>query len=153
MIVDKISNIMQYEPMLNNLKKGMDAIAALGENPELGRYEFDGGYFMVQKGLTKPMEEGTFEAHRKYVDVQMVIEGSEELAWHDIADLSTAIPYNPEKDQERFTGTFEHVMKISAGMFYAAFPKDGHKAISHTAQQQSYTKIVLKLPVSTEGDD
>ena len=148
MVIDKIDNIMFYEPILNNLAAGMAAIEALRGRLEVGRYEFDGGYFMIQKGVTKPMTEGTFEGHEKYVDVQMVIEGSEELAWHDIADLKTAIPYNPAKDQERYTGTFDHVIKISAGMFYAAFPKDGHKAVSHTEKQQSYTKIVLKLPVS-----
>lgn len=147
MIIDKIENIMQYEPLLKNLKKGMDAIHAL-KGLELGRYEFDGGYFMVQKGVTKPMQEGTFEAHRKYVDVQIIVEGSEELAWNDLKDLTTAIPYNPEKDQERYTGPFEHVIKITAGMFYAAFPNDGHKAVSHTKEQQSFTKIVLKLPVA-----
>lgn len=61
----------------------MEAINHAG-NLEVGRYEFDGGYFMVQKGTTRPLEEGTFEAHRRYIDVQIVVEGSEELAWEDL---------------------------------------------------------------------
>jgi len=32
-------------------------------------------------------------------------------------------------------------------MFYMAFPHDGHKPVSHTKEQQAYTKIVMKLPV------
>ncbi len=146
MIIDRVENIMMYEPLLNHLQEGMAAVKQLTQY-DVGRYEFDGGYFMIQKGMTKPLTEGTFEAHRKYVDVQMIVEGSEEVAWHDIRDLKTAVPYNPEKDAERLTGDFAHVMRISAGMFYAAYPHDGHKPVSHTAEQQNFTKIVMKLPV------
>lgn len=146
MIIDKTDNILLYEPLLKNLRNGISAVRAL-PSLEIGRYEFEGGYFMVQKGSTKPLKDGTFEAHRKYIDVQILMEGSEEVAWSDITDLVTAIEYDPQKDAERLTGSFDHVMKISEGMFYAAFPHDGHKPVSHTVRQQSFTKIVMKLPV------
>lgn len=147
MVVDSLDRIMMYAPLVNHLEAGMDTVKKLGDNLEVGRYEFEGGFLLVQKGATKPLEEGTYEAHRKYVDVQIIVEGSEEVAWKDLKDLTTAIEYNPEKDAERLDGTFDHVMKISAGMFYMAFPHDGHKPVSHTKEQQSYTKIVMKLPV------
>lgn len=146
MIIDKIDNIRMYSSLLHHLEEGLQAVEAL-EKPEVGRYEFEGGFFMVQKGCTKPLEEGTFEAHRKYVDIQIILEGSEEVAWQDLNDLTTAIEYNPEKDAERLTGNFDHVMKITEGMFYIAFPHDGHKPVSHTKEQQEFTKIVMKLPV------
>lgn len=146
MIIDKMDNILLYEPLLKNLNHGLEAVRALPAL-EVGRYEFEGGFFMIQRGSTKPLAEGTFEAHRKYIDVQILVEGSEEVAWSDITDLTTAIEYNPEKDAERLTGAFDHVMKISEGMFYAAFPHDGHKPVSHTSEQQTFTKIVMKLPV------
>lgn len=146
MIIDKLDNIFLYEPLVSNLRNGMEAVKALSDY-ETGKYDFDGGYFMIQKGVTKPLSEGTFEAHRKYVDVQILVEGSEEVAWEDITDLTTVIEYNPEKDAERLSGSFEHVIKISEGMFYMAFPHDGHKPVSHTASEQSFTKIVMKLPV------
>ena len=145
MIIDSIDQIMKYEPLLSNLKKGMEAIHSLEEVKE-GRYEFDGGYFMVQKGTTRPILEGTFEAHRKYVDVQILLEGSEEVAWEDIRKLTTVIAYQPEKDAERLTGEREHVMKMTKGMFYAAFPQDAHQPVAHTETAQEFTKIVMKLP-------
>lgn len=145
MIVDRIENILFYEKLLPNIASGMEKVKEL-KNPEVGRYEFDGGYFMIQKGETKPLEEGTYEAHRKYIDVQIILEGSEEVAWKPISELTSVIPYDPQKDAERFDGTKEHVMLISAGMFYAAYPKDGHKPVSHTEKKQSFTKIVMKLP-------
>ena len=148
MIIDHIDHIMEYEPLLPNLKAGMEAIAhAGGGDLVVGRYEFDGGYFMVQKGTTRPIGDGTFEAHRKYIDVQILIEGSEELAWEDLRKLETAVPYQQEKDAERLTGAREHVMRITKGMFYAAFPRDGHQPVSHTQEEQQFVKIVMKLPV------
>lgn len=146
MIIDKFDNIKFYGSLLNQLENGLSAIATLGQ-PETGRYEFDGGFFMVQKGETKPMSEGTFEAHRKYVDVQIVVEGSEEIAWAEISDLKEEGMYDCEKDKAAYSGDESHVMKITEGMCYIAFPHDGHKAIRHTKEPQSYTKIVMKLPI------
>lgn len=105
---------------------------------------------MVQKGITRPLLEGTFEAKRRYIDVQILLDGSEEVAWEDIRNLKTVIPYNDEKDAERLTGNRKYVMKITKGMFYAAFPEDGHQPVSHTNEVQSFIKIVLKLPVKQD---
>lgn len=149
MIIDKTENILLYRELLPNLKAGMDALSSLPA-PEPGRYEFEGGFFMIQEGVTKPMEEGTYEAHRKYIDVQILLRGSEELAWKERKDLKTVVPYNPEKDQERLDGAKDHVILVSQGMFYAAFPHDGHKAVSHTSQPHTFIKAVMKLPVSSQ---
>ncbi len=145
MFIDSIDRVMKYEAVLPLLARGMEAIRSHAELAE-GRYEFDGGFFLVQKGSTRPIQEGNYEAHRKYIDVQILMEGSEEVAWEDIRKLKTVIPYDPEKDAERLIGDREHVMKITEGMFYAAFPEDAHQPISHTSEPQNFTKIVLKLP-------
>lgn len=148
MIIDKFKNLSSYASMLQSLKEGYKEIKKLDRNNlEVGRYEFNGGFFMVQKGVTKPMEEGNFEAHRKYVDVQIVIEGSEDVAWADLSDLTEVIPYNEEKDAVYYSGDTSHYMTITEGMCYVAFPHDGHRAIRHVKEQTSFTKIVMKLPV------
>ncbi|MDO4299047.1 MAG: YhcH/YjgK/YiaL family protein [Lachnospiraceae bacterium] len=148
MIIDQLDNILFYEKMLPNLANGMAKVTELGAAPEVGRYEFEGGYLMVQKGETKPLDEGTFEAHRKYIDVQILLEGCEEVAWKPLSELTSVIPYDEAKDAERFDGTKENTMLISGGMFYAAYPKDGHKPVSHSKEKHTFTKIVMKLPVA-----
>lgn len=147
MIVDKWRNIEFYRQAIQNLDQGIQAIQEQIHRLEIGRYTFEGGYFMVQKGETKPMEEGLFEVHQKYIDVQIVIEGSEEVAWAAIEDLKIEVPYDAEKDVAYLSGETKHHMLISAGMFYIAYPHDGHRPVRHTALQQTFTKIVLKLPV------
>lgn len=145
MILDHIDNIMHYEVLLPGIQNAMTLLSELAAS-DTGRHEFDGGYLMIQKGFTEPVDEGTFEAHQKYIDVQILLEGSEEVAWEDIRRLTPAVPYDAEKDAQRFTGPYDHIVKVTAGMFYAAFPRDGHQPVSHTQSQQSYTKAVVKLP-------
>lgn len=147
MIVDKISNMMNYKELLPYVENGMKAVDAL-ETLEVGRYEFEGGYFMVQKGTTTQAEEKPFEAHRNYLDIQIVVEGAEEMGWDDIADCEVTSPYNPDKDMEKMNGTYKHTMLISAGMFYAVFPQDAHRPCMHMTEPHDYTKIVMKLPVA-----
>ena len=147
MIVDTFSNLSFYCPMIKNLDKGIEAVQQHWNTQTEGRYEFEGGFFTIMNGVTKPMAEGTVEAHRKYVDIQIVVEGSEDMAWAPLDQLEEVVPYSVEKDAARYDGKTDHVMHINAGMCYIAFPNDGHRPIRHISQEQSYTKIVMKLPV------
>lgn len=147
MIVDDFKNIRSYASLLPQLENGLEAIRDAA-SLEVGRYEFEGGHFMIQEGDTKPLGEGTFEAHRHFIDVQILLDGEEEIAWQELADLTTAIPYDEKSDKERFDGRRDHHMLVSEGMFWAAFPRDGHKVISHVDAPHHYRKIVMKLPVS-----
>lgn len=146
MIVDSIQHVRDYASLLPCLEAGL---AAMGDGSGLavGRHEFEGGFLLVQEGETSPLEEGTFEAHRKFIDVQFVLEGAEEIAWQEYSDLTCAIPYDEASDKERLDGPRAHHLLVTAGMFWAAFPHDGHKAISHIDERHHYRKVVMKLPV------
>lgn len=146
MVIDKTENILFYTPMIPALRAGMEAVKAM-QKLEPGKYKFDGGFFNVQMGDTRPMDEGTFEAHRRYIDVQIMAEGCEELAWADVADLKTVVPYDKDKDAERLLGDTRNHIRVDKGMFYIAFPHDGHKPVSHTDEPHSFTKIIMKIPV------
>ena len=147
MIVDKLKNIELYQSMIPNLNKGLEAIQEQMGKMETGRYEFDGGFFMVQKGDTKPMAEGLFEAHRKFIDIQIVVHGDEEIAWAELDDSIEKTPYDEVKDAAYYEASEKHSLYVSEGMFYVAFPHDAHKAIRHTSNGHKFEKIVLKIPV------
>ena len=148
MIIDKLENIQFYAPILPNLKEGIKAISDLKKKGVFapGRYDFEGGFFKVENGSTKLFTEGTYEAHKQYIDVQIIEDGSEEIAWDTLESLTETVPYDEEKDAARYTGDFSHQMKITKGMFWAAFPWDGHRPGAHSKEQKQYTKIILKLP-------
>lgn len=153
MIIDDLSRISAYEALLPGLKEGLAAIEKNGTEAPVGRYEFKGGWYLIQEGDTRPYLEGTYEAHRERIDVQILLAGSEELFWSALEPLQVVSPYDPGTDKERLNGPKEHGIEISAGMFYAAFPWDGHQAVSHTGHQHHYRKIVMKLPASRAEEE
>lgn len=147
MIVDLWRNISKYEGQLKNLDAAIRAIEAL-EEKKVGRYEFEGGFFMIQEGDTRFVDDGEFEAHRKYLDIQYITGGCEEMAWADIDDVKETVPFDEGKDIGFYGGDRSHHMLISPGMFYVVFPHDAHEPCIHTGDQpHHYNKIVIKLPV------
>lgn len=146
MIIDKTGNLMKYESVLPCLSAAVKAIRAL-PSPEPGRYEFDGGFFTVQEGYTRPAGEAEFEYHKKYIDVQIFLSGSEYMAWHsEDDDLAGSVPFDAQKDIGFKKGSMEHSIRISEGMFYAVYPRDLHAPCLHFDQPTAFKKIVVKLP-------
>ena len=148
MIIDKCKYIENYKSMLPCLDNALSALKGLGDDPQVGRYEFEGGFFMIQEGDTRSLSDGDYEAHRKYIDVQVILDGSELIAWKDIEDLKTSEAYDEGKDKEMLGGSDEYCMTVSKGMFWAAFPADAHKACRDTGKTTHYKKAVIKLPVA-----
>ncbi|MBU5360093.1 YhcH/YjgK/YiaL family protein [Enterococcus raffinosus] len=148
MIIDAVANLHHYTKLFPNIPEALEAMNRI-EQQEFGKkYFFEGGYFFFQEGATKPIEETQFEAHRNFVDLQIVLEGEEYIAWNKIDDLTEAIPYNAEKDVQKFTGKDAHKMKMSEGMAYICFPWDGHKAVFHVDQPLHFKKAVIKLALN-----
>lgn len=145
MIIDYLENIGTYRPILRGIDEGLKAVEALGSDPAVGRYEFPGGYFLVQEGETRPISDGDFEAHRKYIDVQMILKGQEVVAWSDTSTLTESVPYDEAKDKVMYAGEPAHCNVIKENMVWVAFPNDAHKACRETDQHTGYKKIVMKL--------
>ncbi len=146
MIIGHIRDIRKYAGILPCLEEGMKACEKAADLPA-GRYEFEGGYFMIQEGQTRPMDHGTYESHRSYIDVQILLEGQEEIAWNTLDQLTVCEPYDEKTDKERYTGEDHYHMTIRKDMFWAAFPEDGHKALGTLTEPGHFRKIVMKLPV------
>lgn len=148
MILDKITCLDRYEALVPGLNKAMQEIRGLSSY-EVGKYPVENGYYMVQKGTTKPCEAGSFETHRKYVDVQIMIEGQEVLEWNTKAEMEDIEPYNEEKDVQHCQGKGNRIL-IKAGMCHILFPEDAHKACLHIDEPNDYVKIVLKLALNPD---
>ncbi|MFV0400318.1 MAG: YhcH/YjgK/YiaL family protein [Oscillospiraceae bacterium] len=145
MIIDRYSELGKYAPLLPKLPDYMAQIEALWEHP-VGRYDCGECYLMIQEGGTIPVDQGNFEAHRRYIDLQIVTRGKEEVEWQAIGHLTPLIPYDAERDAEFFSdGGLPFA--VTEGMFYLLYPSDGHKPCVHTEGETSYRKLVLKIPV------
>lgn len=145
MILDEFKNICKYNPMIKYLEDAVHFINNSNALP-VGRYEFNGGFLMVQEGITNSIEECNFETHKKYIDVQYVLEGSEIMVWADKNELKCTAQYDQKKDAEFYEGKGTAI-EIKAGMSYIMFPNDAHKACCHVDMPNRYKKYVIKLPV------
>ena len=143
MILDKLSRIDMYRPLLPHLDEALTCLERIRDAAP-GRYEYSGGFILIQEGTTKPLSAGDFEAHRKYLDVQVLLSGVETVAWADLDELACNEVYDEGKDRGMYAGEGCPV-KIWPGMFYACFPKDAHKACGHLDAPTSFRKAVIKL--------
>lgn len=143
MVIDKLTHIKDYIAVLPHFE---EALACLDQvkSADSGRYDFSGGFILIQEGTTSSVESGDFEAHRKYLDVQILLEGAETIVWADIADLTVSVPYNEQTDRGGYCGN-GCTIEIRPGMFYVCDPHDAHKCCHHTDTPTPFRKAVIKL--------
>ncbi len=116
----------------------------------LKRYDIDDNnlYATVSEYTTKNEENANFEAHKKYIDIQYVINGKEII---NIAPLSTLkeviTPYDEAKDIEFLTVDKVVNYKADPGRFFIFFPDDAHRPGIKDGENSQVRKIVIKLKV------
>lgn len=112
-----------------------------------GKYELDGGaYFNVDEYFTK--EHGLPEVHRKYIDLQYILEGEEIIYVANIADCANSKGYNEENDLEFFE-SFENLSELvmKKGDWAIFYPDDAHIPQIELNESVKVKKIVVKIPV------
>ena len=94
MIYDKIENMKNY-PMLEKVANFLKA--QNGKILENGKYDIDEDcYVAVMEYDTS--EGKDFEAHKKYIDVQMLLCGKENIFVQDLSKGTPVTEYNETKD-------------------------------------------------------
>ena len=151
MIVDRIERSNVYNGFVLNWKEAFAFALSLKDQP-VGRYECEtlpaGEVFaLVQEGPTKPYADGKLEAHCRYMDVQIMLEGGETVYYADIDGLEVTVPYKDDADIVLY-GQGGQPAEIKAGMFYAVMPHDAHLPCIQLNGEGSFRKIVLKIKVA-----
>ncbi|MCD7817298.1 MAG: YhcH/YjgK/YiaL family protein [Bacteroides sp.] len=114
-----------------------------------GRYNLDElSYYNVDVYMPKKFGDGRFESHRKYIDVQYIVDGEERIYVSDIQDLNILEPYDEDKDVIFYENNGKGREVILRGGEYAVFyPKDGHMSSMASDIPQQVKKVVVKVPV------
>ncbi len=114
------------------------------------RHELTGGAFaMEQAYLTRTRPGSFFETHRKYIDLQVMIEGEEWMEVEDRSRLSITEPYSAERDVVIYAdpATASRV-RLRPGDAALYFPDDGHMGCLQVAAPVLVRKVVVKIPVA-----
>jgi YhcH/YjgK/YiaL family protein len=106
-----------------------------------GMFAIDAAY------LSKPRAEVFLETHRKYIDVQAILEGEESMEIADLGRLTLDVPYDAERDLIKYQDYAPtSVLRARAGEVMVFFPVDGHLSRAVT-QPVLVRKTVVKVPV------
>lgn len=149
MIIDKIENAHLYKNLGERISKSFEYIKTTDlKNLPAGKYQIDGEniFALVSEYKTKPEQEGKLEAHKKYIDVQYVIEGEELMGYSPLGLQQILEPYKEENDIIFFKGD-KSFTKVSAGMFAIFSPEDVHMPGIASGKPSSVKKLVIKCLV------
>lgn len=150
MIFDKINNCKKYEVLHKNFEKAFDFLKRQDlESLAPGRYDIaqNDVYALVQEYETKDITDAKYEAHRKYVDIQYLIKGCENMGYSQAGDLKVFTPYNEDNDFIMLEGA-PRLILYNPGEFFVLFPEDAHMpGISH-GEKDKVKKVVIKVKVN-----
>ncbi len=149
MIYDKIENLKIYQ---NTHEHFIDVLRFMNSEPVStlpdGKYDINdqGSFAIIETYETKDVADCFIECHRKYIDVQVVIEGIENVG---VCHRSACDEdeYNEEKDFQKLTGDAE-MLTLGAGSFMVFYPDDGHMPkVRYRDNSDTVKKIVFKVPL------
>jgi biofilm protein TabA len=115
---------------------------------DVGRHVLDGDrlFMIVGRDAGRGQTGARLEAHRRYIDIQYVISGREEIGWRPTAECSRITEaYSDERDLMFFGDSSESWFKVLAGKFAIFFPEDAHAPLAGTG---SIHKAVIKVAIS-----
>ena len=147
-IIDKLQNAERYYGMHPAFEKAFAFLrrSDLAELPA-DRYEIDGDrlFCTISKGPGRSRAEAKLEAHRKYIDIQYVIGGKEEMGFKPTADCKLIdTSYDADKDIGFFKDQPDSWTHVPVGSFVIFFPQDAHAPLVGSGEIH---KAVLKIAV------
>ena len=147
MILDKLENVSLYRSLGPRFAAALDWLHGQDlRTITAGRHDIDGSdvYALVQENTTKPQEQGVWEAHRAYADVQCVVEGVERMGRVDIGDVKVTEQYNEKDDYllGQATGSF---FDVKPGGFVVFHPHDAHMPGAAAGAPAKVRKVVVKV--------
>lgn len=120
---------------------------AAGESQKI---DLGDGLFVIEQAYdTKVRADGFFESHRKYIDVQVVLEGEELMEVADASRMTVRQPYHAERDLIVYEDSSEaSLLRLSAGQGAIFFPADVHMpSLRIRSEPVLVRKAVVKVPV------
>ena len=149
MILDRLENADRYAGLGDGITRAFRHLRETKfQDLADGRHEIDDTSFMLlQTYQTKDAGDVLFEAHRKYVDIQLLLEGRELMGWAHIDSLESQGGYSEEKDVEMFRGASPAAIVLESGWFAIFMPEDGHQPCCHWDAPSSVRKAVVKVPL------
>jgi biofilm protein TabA len=150
MIIDSVKNASKYYGVHPLFEKAFAYIQSTDlANSIDGKYEIDGDNLRAiisnKKGVTAAESVAKFECHNKHIDIQLCVNGNEEMGWKPREKCVTPNGgYNEEKDVQLYSDQPDTYFKLTDGQFAIFFPEDVHAPMIGDAPIK---KLVIKVKI------
>lgn len=153
MIKDNLDHLAYYNYLNPDIKKGLKYVRDTNfDELENGRHEIEEGkiYANIQEYDTKPLDEGKYEAHRQYVDIQFMIKGEEKMGTGNIDVFDENTQYDEEKDVvflQLKPGKDDQVrmLHVREREFAIFYPQDAHMPCLEVDSSKPVRKVIVKI--------
>lgn len=98
---------------------------------------------------TIPEKDAFFEAHRLYLDIHLMLFGSERV---EIASPAALTQFDNQGDFYAYRGLGRHSLILSPGDFLIVFPNDAHKIKMQVDGPSTVSKAVFKVKIKESED-
>lgn len=149
MIYDKIENISRYRGISRNLDTAINFVEKTDLNSlPLGKTEILGEkvFANVMEAQAKDEEELSFEIHKKYMDIQIDIEGTEVILI-GLDGFKEKEPFSPEKDFGSCMAEKSARMIMGPGRFIVCMAQEPHLPSIAAGDNRRLKKCVIKVVV------
>lgn len=150
MVYDKIDNIEIYKGLSEDIYEGLKFLKQATPDLAKGVHEINPNVkAIVSEYETKPMNENGFESHKKFIDIQYLLKGTEKVYYLPLEYLKETQTYKDETDaafyEEKAVKPQETI--IGNGFFSIYYPQDGHKPGLSMAEPDVVKKVVVKVKI------
>ena len=114
----------------------------------LGRIELDGDALFINNALENAVSQDKqlVEVHRKYLDIHILLEGTERIGWKALEDLTVVKQaYDDTKDCALYDEKASAYVDLYPGDMAIVFPEDGH---APNIGSGKIRKAVVKIKLS-----
>lgn len=102
-------------------------------------------FVIVENAAGRTREAAKLECHRKYIDIQLVLEGMDEMGWRALPECTQAVSdYSTEKDIQFFHDAPASWVAVPPGAFCIFFPEDAHAPL---VSKGNIRKAIFKIAV------
>ncbi len=149
MIHAHISSGFLYANIYPGIAEGLDFLRQVSPDIAPGRYQLSGdNYANVDLYTTGEVNPLGYEAHRRYIDIQFLLFGEEEVKVCNISEIDCISQYDPGRD----VAFFRHAdpsarVRLGNGYFAIFFPHDAHEPQHCICNPAPVKKIVVKIAV------
>jgi YhcH/YjgK/YiaL family protein len=149
MITDVLQNAGLYEGLNEKFTKAFNYLRETDFFAlDKGKYEVDGDsiFAIVNEFETQDRSECKLEAHKKHIDIQYIVKGTELFGYTPNTGQKPVEDYDEVKDVAFYKDNVSY-LRLEAGMFIIFYPSDLHQPEVREFEPVTVKKVVVKIKI------